>query len=90
MILIDLKNKNIIHPPSWLPLNTQYLTYNGSVAYGVSSDTSDCDIYGFTIPEKHLIFPHLAGEIPGFGRQRELPPPKGGGFLNQEEFSVSS
>lgn len=41
----------------------------GSVAYGVSSDTSDCDVYGFCIPTKELVFPHLTGEIHGFGRQ---------------------
>jgi uncharacterized protein len=55
--------------PKWLPDNIQYETMMGSVAYGVSSDTSDVDIYGFVIPPKELIFPHLAGEIPGFGRQ---------------------
>ena len=41
----------------------------GSQAYGVSIDDSDLDVYGFCIPPKDLVFPHLAGEIPGFGRQ---------------------
>jgi predicted nucleotidyltransferase len=41
----------------------------GSVAYGVSSDDSDIDVYGFCIPKKDVIFPHLQGEILGFGRQ---------------------
>lgn len=41
----------------------------GSYAYGASSDLSDRDIYGFCIPEKSMIFPHLQGEIPGFGIQ---------------------
>ena len=41
----------------------------GSFAYGVSSDTSDNDAYGFAIPPKEDIFPHLRGEILGFGRQ---------------------
>ena len=41
----------------------------GSVAYAVSNDMSDQDIYGFCMPPKELVFPHLAGEIPGFGRQ---------------------
>jgi uncharacterized protein len=27
------------------------------------------DVYGFCIPPKEQIFPHLTGEIPGFGRQ---------------------
>jgi predicted nucleotidyltransferase len=44
----------------------------GSHAYGVA-DTSvkekipDYDIYGFAIPPKMIIFPHLAGHIDGFG-----------------------
>jgi predicted nucleotidyltransferase len=41
----------------------------GSVAYGVSSDVSDLDVYGFCIPPKDIIFPHLAGEVFGFGTQ---------------------
>lgn len=38
----------------------------GSFAYGVSSDTSDMDIYGFHIPPKEIVFPHLTGYIEGF------------------------
>jgi uncharacterized protein len=44
----------------------------GSNAYGVA-DTSvkdkvpDFDLYGFAIPPKDMIFPHLRGDIPGFG-----------------------
>lgn len=49
--------------------NVSYMTIMGSQAYGVSSDDSDLDVYGFCIPPKDLVFPHLAGEIPGFGRQ---------------------
>jgi hypothetical protein len=41
----------------------------GSVAYGCSNDTSDCDVYGFSIPPKEIIFPHINGYIIGFGRQ---------------------
>jgi predicted nucleotidyltransferase len=40
----------------------------GSFAYGVSSDTSDVDIYGMYIPPIEQIFPHIAGYIPGFGQ----------------------
>lgn len=68
-ILQKLSKQRLIHPPTWLPDNTHYLTIMGSVAYGVSSDTSDCDVYGFCMPPKELVFPHLAGEIPGFGTQ---------------------
>jgi uncharacterized protein len=69
MLLKDLAKQNLIHPPKWLADNTQYLCVMGSQAYGVSTDTSDFDIYGYCIPPKELVFPHLAGEIPGFGRQ---------------------
>jgi uncharacterized protein len=69
MLLHDLTKRSLIHPPRWLPDNTCYLTVMGSAAYGVSTDSSDQDIYGVCIPPKELIFPHLSGEIPGFGRQ---------------------
>jgi uncharacterized protein len=64
-----LTDKKLIAPPKWLPNSVQYETMMGSVAYGVSSDTSDTDIYGFCMPPQELVFPHLAGEIPGFGTQ---------------------
>lgn len=66
-----LTNKGLIRPPSFVPDNTHYETIMGSVAYGVSSDTSDMDVYGFCIPPKDVIFPHLAGQIEGFGRQKQ-------------------
>ncbi len=55
--------------PPWLPNAVCYEVIMGSNAYGVSSDDSDTDIYGFCIPKKEMIFPHLAGEIFGFGSQ---------------------
>lgn len=66
-----LKEAGLITPPKFVPYNIHYETIMGSVAYGVSSDTSDMDIYGFCIPPKDEVFPHLAGEIPGFGRQKQ-------------------
>jgi predicted nucleotidyltransferase len=64
-----LKTKGLISPPKWLPQNVHYEVIMGSVAYGVSSDNSDMDVYGFCIPPKEDVFPHLGGEIMGFGRQ---------------------
>jgi len=64
-----LTERGLVKPPKFLPNNIHYETIMGSVAYGVSSDTSDMDVYGFCIPEKDMVFPHLRGEIPGFGRQ---------------------
>jgi predicted nucleotidyltransferase len=62
-----LAARGLALPPRWLPNSIAYETIMGSVSYGVSSDTSDMDVYGFCIPPKEMIFPHLAGEIPGFG-----------------------
>ncbi len=59
----------LIHPPRFLIDNLAYATQMGSVAYGVSNDDSDIDIYGFCIPTKELLFPHLAGELFGFDKQ---------------------
>jgi len=57
--------------PRFIPTNMHYEVIIGSVAYGVSGDASDTDIVGFCIPPKEEIFPHLRGEIPGFGRQKQ-------------------
>ncbi len=62
-----LTDRGLIKPPRWLPGNVQYETIMGSVAYGIASDTSDMDVYGWAIPPKEDVFPHLRGEIPGFG-----------------------
>ena len=64
-----LTDRGLIQPPRWLPGNVQYETIMGSVAYGVSSETSDMDVYGWAIPMKDDIFPHLRGDIRGFGKQ---------------------
>lgn len=64
-----LKKIQGLNYPKWLPDNVMFEGMTGSVAYGVSNDTSDMDIVGFCIPPKELVFPHLVGEIPGFGTQ---------------------
>lgn len=70
MAVIDrLHKKGLIKPPSFVAGGTQYETIMGSQAYGVSGDSSDMDIYGWCIPPKDMVFPHLRGEIPGFGDQ---------------------
>jgi predicted nucleotidyltransferase len=72
MDLIErLHSKGLIKPPPFVIGGTQYLTMMGSVAYGVSSDHSDVDVYGWCIPPKDIVFPHTVGEIMGFGRQKE-------------------
>lgn len=71
MLLQKLEQQNLIQPPSWLAMNTMFLCQMGSVAYGVSGQSSDIDVYGFCVPPKDLVFPHLAGVIDGFGRQKQ-------------------
>jgi predicted nucleotidyltransferase len=61
--------KGLTRPPKWVPDNVHYEVITGSVAYGVSSDTSDMDVVGFVMPPLDMMFPHLRGEIPGFGTQ---------------------
>jgi len=53
-------------PPKFLETGVQYEVVMGSIAYGVAEDYSDMDIYGFAIPPRDWVFPHLRGEIPGF------------------------
>ncbi|MHC4370404.1 MAG: nucleotidyltransferase domain-containing protein [Planctomycetota bacterium] len=66
-----LTKQQKIRPPSWLPDNVRYETVMGSNCYGVSTDDSDWDMVGFYVPPKDVVFPHLAGIIPGFGRQQQ-------------------
>lgn len=71
MILNQLIKSKKITPPDFVADNTQYLVYIGSRAYGVNNEDSDYDMYGWTIPPKKMIFPHLDGEILGFGRENK-------------------
>ena len=72
MLLHKLTERGLIHPPKWLPDNTQFLGYAGSAAYGVSSDTSDMDCFGFCIPPRETVFPFTDGGcIYGFGTQEQ-------------------
>ncbi len=71
MITKMLTDEGLIQPPKFLVGALAYETEVGSVAYGVSQRASDLDVYGFCVPPREVVFPHLAGEIPGFGRQRQ-------------------
>lgn len=70
-LLEKLQTQNLIQPPKWLVGNTAYLVIMGSHAYGVNSHDSDFDVYGFCIPPVEMVFPHLNGEILGFGLQTQ-------------------
>jgi predicted nucleotidyltransferase len=68
-VVKTLHEKELISPPKFLKHNVQFECVMGSMAYGVASDSSDLDIYGFAIPPKHFIFPHINGHIEGFGKK---------------------
>ncbi|MDA8021009.1 MAG: nucleotidyltransferase domain-containing protein [Thermoanaerobaculia bacterium] len=56
----------IADAPSFVASGLQYEVMMGSVAFGVSTDESDVDIYGFCIPPRDHVFPHLRGEVADF------------------------
>ncbi len=66
-ILEDLYQRGILTDvPRFVPGNVHYEVIMGSTAYGVSTDESDWDIYGFCTPPRDYVFPHLRGEIAEF------------------------
>ena len=63
----ELMEKGLITgAPEFLRSSIQYEVIMGSMAYGVSNDTSDMDVYGFAIPPKEWVFPHLDNKVLGF------------------------
>ncbi len=70
-IVERLTKRGLISPPDFVKSNTMYECVVGSVAYGTSDDLSDFDVNGFCIPPRDVVFPHLKGEIDGFGRNKQ-------------------
>ena len=62
----------ITNYPGYLKNNIHYEAMVGSVAYGVSQDSSDVDVYGFCMPPKHILFPYHMGYIYDFGKKPEV------------------
>lgn len=66
-VVRDLARRQLLGPaPGFVAAGLQYEVIMGSIAYGVSNDGSDLDLYGFCIPPQEQVFPHLGGEIVGF------------------------
>lgn len=65
----SLHEKGLVVLPEHVVNSIEYLCYIGSNAYGVSSNTSDFDCVGWSIPYRHMVFPHEAGYIDGFGNK---------------------
>ena len=59
--------KGLMKPEHPFVEDTIYEVVMGSMAYGVSDNNSDLDIYAVTVPTQTIVFPHLAGNIHGFG-----------------------
>lgn len=57
--VITTKKRGLITPPAFVTKQLQYEVIMGSFAYGCSSDTSDTDVYGFCVPPKNVVFPHV-------------------------------
>jgi predicted nucleotidyltransferase len=66
----ELVDEDLISPPADV-IHASYQIIHGSHAYGVSTDDSDLDILGFCVPPIDQVFPHLRGEIKGFGKQKQ-------------------
>lgn len=52
--------------PQFIENGTLYQVIMGSQAYGIATESSDIDIYGFCVPPKDVVFPHTAGKIYNF------------------------
>lgn len=64
-----LYDQNLITPPAFVYHSLVYEVIMGSLAYGVSSDNSDIDVYGCCLPDKEYIFPQ--NYIPIFDPQHK-------------------
>ena len=71
-IIKQLYEKNLTNLDGnhWMKDNIHYITVMGSTAYGVSTNKSDMDLYSFCMPPKEDLFPHLRGDIVGFGNAK--------------------
>jgi len=70
-LLNNLIKHKLVTAPKWLPDNLMYLVNTGSHAYGCETPESDRDYTGIVIPPKRYVFPHLTGEISGFGTHQK-------------------
>lgn len=68
MILKELKKADLLHLNGYnfIVDNAIFVALTGSVAYGASTDVSDVDVFGITIPPAYMVYPQKFGEITGF------------------------
>lgn len=56
-LIQDILEKNNISHEKWMTANIIFATKTGSIAYEVTDQESDVDIYAVTIPPKSFIYP---------------------------------
>lgn len=68
MILKELKNAGLLHLNGYdfIVDNCIMVALTGSIAYGASTDNSDVDIFGVTVPSEKFLRPSKYNEIEGF------------------------
>lgn len=66
-VIKKLEKQEIYKPPNGFATDVCYEVIMGSSAYGVSSNSSDIDIYAVCVPPQDIVFPHMVGHIRGFG-----------------------
>lgn len=68
MILKELKNAGLLNlnDNDFIVDNCIMVALTGSIAYGASTDNSDIDIFGITIPSEKFVRPSKFGELEGF------------------------
>lgn len=70
-VVKKLVENKLMTPPYDFVEETVYEVIMGSVAYGVSNNTSDVDVYAVAVPSKSMVFPHLTRHVDGFGPKPE-------------------
>jgi len=70
-VVMDLAGRGLVVVPPVANGCIHYEVLCGSVAYGLDGSSQDWDVVGFCVPAKEVVFPHLAGDIIGFGRQKQ-------------------
>ena len=67
--LVD--NCDVYVGDAFISHNTVYEVMCGSLAYDADVEGSDRDVAAICVPPQDIVFPHLAGEIPGFGKHKK-------------------
>jgi hypothetical protein len=65
-IITKLNKQGLLNGAPSPVLDPELEVIMGSLAYGVSGQTSDMDVYVVYIPKKEEVFPHLTGKVQGF------------------------